>query len=424
MELRKRKMRQVLLGFSVLVFVELSSATVVYKPLSMAFADLPAKFAVRVNSSGACGALANADPLNACSPLRNGRRSNETEKARFALIVRGECTFKDKIQNAQNAGFAAAIVYDDKDGSDLISMLINSENTTIHAVFVSKATGELLKEHAHDEEGECCIFPFAKETAWTVLAISFLSFIVILGILLIALFAPRHWLYSQGRNQLPKSVDTKVVEALPCFTFSSARLGECHSEETCAICLENYKDGEILKVLPCQHDQEKDLVGQSMNVFRNVNISRRCCILASILEQNALVMANSSLDVNGLPCTPGSSGAEVVTIDVQEAKDLIKSGYGYMDVRTVEEFKRGYVDAEKIYNIPYMFNTPEGRVKNPDFLKEVESTCNKEDHIIVGCQSGVRSLYAVADLQNVGYKHLSKHGRRLFGLDRETFSCC
>jgi hypothetical protein len=28
--------------------------------------------------------------------------------------------------------------------------------------------------------------------------------------------------------------------------------------------------------------------------------------------------------------------------------------------RTVEEFKRGSVDAEKIYNIPYMFNTPEG----------------------------------------------------------------
>lgn len=28
--------------------------------------------------------------------------------------------------------------------------------------------------------------------------------------------------------------------------------------------------------------------------------------------------------------------------------------------RTVEEFQRGYVDAEKIYNIPYMFNTPEG----------------------------------------------------------------
>jgi len=28
--------------------------------------------------------------------------------------------------------------------------------------------------------------------------------------------------------------------------------------------------------------------------------------------------------------------------------------------RTVEEFEKGHVDAEKIINIPYMFNTPEG----------------------------------------------------------------
>ncbi|XP_050376136.1 receptor homology region, transmembrane domain- and RING domain-containing protein 1 [Argentina anserina] len=249
-----RKMKQVFLGFSVFVFVELSSATVVYNPLSMAFDDLPAKFAVPLDEAGTCGALVNADPLNGCLPLRNGHRSNEIDKARFALIVRGECAFKDKIQNAQNAGFGAAIVYDNVDGRELVYMMIDRENTTIHAVFVSKATGELLKEHAHDEEGECCLFPTKTETAWTVLAISFLSFMVILGILLIAIFAPRHWLFSQGRNQLPKSVDTKVVEALPCFTFNSARLGECHSDETCAICLENYKDGEILKVLPCQHE--------------------------------------------------------------------------------------------------------------------------------------------------------------------------
>ncbi|KAK9948413.1 hypothetical protein M0R45_003989 [Rubus argutus] len=250
-------MRLVSLGFSVFVFVNvvgLSSATVVYKPLSMAFADLPAKFALGVNSSGSCGALVKSDPLNACSPLRNGHRSNETDIARFALIIRGECAFKDKVLNAQKAGFRAAIVYDDRDREDLIYMMINSENTTIHAVFVSKATGELLKENVRGEEGECCIFPFQNETAWTVLAISFISFVVILGILMIAIFAPRHWLYSRGRNQLPKSVDAKVVEALPCFTFSSARLGECHSEETCAICLENYKDAEILKVLPCQHE--------------------------------------------------------------------------------------------------------------------------------------------------------------------------
>jgi rhodanese-related sulfurtransferase len=105
-----------------------------------------------------------------------------------------------------------------------------------------------------------------------------------------------------------------------------------------------------------------------------------------------------------------SSGAEVVTVDVHAAKDQIKSGHKYLDVRTVEEYKKGHVGADKILNIPYMFNTPEGRVKNPQFLNEVSSACNKEDHLIVGCQSGVRSLYATADLLSAGFKHVSDMG--------------
>ncbi|OIW09638.1 hypothetical protein TanjilG_28237 [Lupinus angustifolius] len=105
-----------------------------------------------------------------------------------------------------------------------------------------------------------------------------------------------------------------------------------------------------------------------------------------------------------------SSGSEVVTIDVNVAKGLIQNGYVYLDVRTVEEFEKGHVDAEKIINIPYMFNTPEGRVKNPEFLKEVLSASNKEEHLIVGCQSGVRSLYATADLLAEGFKDVSNMG--------------
>lgn len=39
----------------------------------------------------------------------------------FALIIRGGCTFDDKVRYAQRAGFKAAIVYDDEDGGALIS---------------------------------------------------------------------------------------------------------------------------------------------------------------------------------------------------------------------------------------------------------------------------------------------------------------
>ncbi|QCD82081.1 thiosulfate sulfurtransferase 18 [Vigna unguiculata] len=105
-----------------------------------------------------------------------------------------------------------------------------------------------------------------------------------------------------------------------------------------------------------------------------------------------------------------SSGSEVVTIDVHATKGLIQTGHVYLDVRTVEEFQKGHVDAEKIINIPYMFNTPEGRVKNQEFLKEVLSACKKEDRIIVGCQSGVRSVYATSDLLTEGFKDVTNMG--------------
>ncbi|POO01583.1 Cdk-activating kinase assembly factor [Trema orientale] len=248
-------MRGALVGF-VMVFafnaVYLASSTILLRSLSMSFTDLPAKFAAGINSSGVCGALHITDPLNACSPLSNNQRSNKTNGIMIALIVRGECAFEDKVRNAQNAGFRAAIVYDNQDKGNLVYMMINRENVSVHAVFTSKKAGEILKEHAG--EGECCIFPYNNETAWTVLAISFISFLVILAILLVAIFTPRQWLTSRARSNLPKNVDAKLVEALPCFTFSSAHLNDCHAGETCAICLEDYKDGETLKVLPCRHE--------------------------------------------------------------------------------------------------------------------------------------------------------------------------
>ncbi|XP_039042367.1 thiosulfate sulfurtransferase 18-like [Hibiscus syriacus] len=107
-----------------------------------------------------------------------------------------------------------------------------------------------------------------------------------------------------------------------------------------------------------------------------------------------------------------SSGSQAVTLDVVEAKHLIQSGYVnvYIDVRTVEEYKKGHVEAEKILNIPYMFNTPEGMVKNPEFMKEVSSFCKVEDPLIVDCQSGVRSLHATADLLKCGFKNVANMG--------------
>ncbi|CAL9038328.1 unnamed protein product, partial [Musa banksii] len=111
------------------------------------------------------------------------------------------------------------------------------------------------------------------------------------------------------------------------------------------------------------------------------------------------------------------SSEAAVTVDVHAGRGLVDAGHKYLDVRTPEEFKRGHL--QNAINVPYLFFTPQGELrspfplflprkkKNPDFLEQVSLTCNKDDHILVGCQSGARSITATEELlKSVRSSHL------------------
>lgn len=96
------------------------------------------------------------------------------------------------------------------------------------------------------------------------------------------------------------------------------------------------------------------------------------------------------------------------SVTVQVAFELVQAGHRYLDVRTLEEFNAGHV--EDAINVPYMFKAGEGMVKNPNFIEEVLSHFTKDDKIIVGCQSGRRSLMATKDLIAVDFTGVTDVG--------------
>lgn len=87
------------------------------------------------------------DPADACKPFDPPPSWDNRFDKYIALIARNNCTFEDKVRNAQNAGYDAVIVHNM--GSDSLEPMHakNSTGIRIPSVFISWSKGENLRWH-------------------------------------------------------------------------------------------------------------------------------------------------------------------------------------------------------------------------------------------------------------------------------------
>ncbi|XP_057805311.1 receptor homology region, transmembrane domain- and RING domain-containing protein 2-like isoform X6 [Salvia miltiorrhiza] len=237
-------------------FAAAGNVVMIAKNVTLSFDDIEANFAPSVRESGICGTVSIAEPLDACSLLTNERvASKNGTRYPFVLIVRGGCSFEDKVRRAQAAGFEAAIVYDNET-SDLVAMAGNPVGININAVFVSKVSGETLAKYAGASDLQLWIVPSYENPSWSIIALSFISLLGVSAVLATCFFVRRHRFRSE-RPLAPRvrefhGISSRLVKAMPSLIFTAVLEDNCTSQ-TCAICLEDYSVGEKLRVLPCRH---------------------------------------------------------------------------------------------------------------------------------------------------------------------------
>jgi len=93
-------------------------------------------------------------------------------------------------------------------------------------------------------------------------------------------------------------------------------------------------------------------------------------------------------------------------VSPEEAQALLADGYVYLDVRSPEEFDAGHVPGA--YNVPLRHRGPAGMVDNSEFLAVVTAVFPKDARLLVGCQSGGRSVKAATVLTGAGYGALKE----------------
>lgn len=102
-------------------------------------------------------------------------------------------------------------------------------------------------------------------------------------------------------------------------------------------------------------------------------------------------------------------------ISVDDLKAKIENGevFHLLDIRTAEEFKRGYINDHYVYDL-YLapINLPRGilefRIANDNFWEPYyeETPVKDSTEIIIYCKSGSRGILATKTLLTLGYKNV------------------
>merc|ERR1719309_310044 len=226
------------------------------RPFRM-YEDMPARFGAPLPEDGQVGFLVTADPIHACTPIKPPPDIHAIPSLHWVALVRRsdssslgeECTFQQKIENANDANYSAVIVFNYKD--DTLIPMGGERDDVIPSVFVGHTDGEKLREHYTYEAGKGAFVvrvtdnqPFDINAYLLPFAIVVgICFIIMLGIMIFKCIQDRR---RERRHRLPKS----SLKKIPTKKFVAG--DEAHYE-TCCICLDDYVVGDKLRILPCGH---------------------------------------------------------------------------------------------------------------------------------------------------------------------------
>lgn len=162
--------------------------------------------------------------------------------------MRGECSFFEKIQNAQNAGYEGVLVGDDGSAFEsLITMFARSAgNVTIPSLFVTYGSYASLHKATDQDVLNIEIHQSEIKTDWPLLdTLVFICFspLCTLLIVYIVLFFRRRKIHLA--NILPPAYISKLQTVV--------YLPKDGVNADCVICLETFEDGEEVLELPCHH---------------------------------------------------------------------------------------------------------------------------------------------------------------------------
>ncbi|XP_029794358.1 E3 ubiquitin-protein ligase RNF149 [Suricata suricatta] len=240
-----------------------------------------------------------------------------------ALVARGGCTFKDKVLVAARRNASAVVLYNEESHGNLTVPMSHAGTGNIVVIMVSYPKGREILDLVQKGiavkmtigVGTRHMQEFISGQSVVFVAIAFITMMIISLAWLIFYYIQR-FLYtgSQFGSQSHRKEAKKIIGQLPLHTVKHGEKGGDIDAENCAVCIENFKVKDVIRILPCKHIFHRICIDPWL-------LDHRTCPMCKLDVIKALGYWGEVEDVQETPApeaTAGSVLAAHLSIALQE----------------------------------------------------------------------------------------------------------
>uniref|UniRef100_A0A3Q0S118 RING-type E3 ubiquitin transferase n=1 Tax=Amphilophus citrinellus TaxID=61819 RepID=A0A3Q0S118_AMPCI len=214
------------------------------------------------------GKLMQYHPLSLCNTSEDERQESD-----FVTIVKletgvNDCLpLPDKARMALDKG-AQAVIFDVRNYANAATELQETDSLPRPVVLVEDNNAKELMDLVNKNEEAKVVIEIKMEPKWPHYDVGILLTIVLAVLTIILIFAFRYKCKSNRTLQTMRAIsrlEIKIYTSQGCSGSQRHRAAwgsasSSNSSPVCAICLEEFQDGQLLRIISCAHEFHKDCV--------------------------------------------------------------------------------------------------------------------------------------------------------------------
>ncbi|XP_044310181.1 E3 ubiquitin-protein ligase RNF130 [Varanus komodoensis] len=187
----------------------------------------------------------------------------------IALLQRGNCTFRQKILRAALHNASAVVIYNNVSGEEAVTMTHQGTGDIVTVMITELKVKEILN---YLEKNMSVLIAIAVGTRYqnknlsrsslVFVSISFIVLMIISSAWLIFYFIQKIR-YTNARDRNQRRLGDAAKKAVGKLTTRTVKKGDKETDpdfDHCAVCIESYKQNDVVRILPCKHVFHKTCV--------------------------------------------------------------------------------------------------------------------------------------------------------------------